>query len=125
MPSRYKRKTDHRSSWTEDSLQNAILAVRKGMSVNKSAIEYGIPRRTLRDRLKNQNLGGPSPGVHCIFTTEQEKEIADYALLLSNLYYGISREDMCSLAYEYAVRNEIPNNFSKTKGIAGKVSREL
>ena len=77
---------------------------------------YGIPRRTLRDRLQNNKFGGPSPGPHCIFTKDQEKEICDHALLLSNLYYGISREDLCSLAYEYATQNGIPNNFKKKAG---------
>lgn len=41
-------------------------------------------------------------------------------MLLSNLYYGITREDLCKLAYEYAAKNDIPNNFSKTKFTAGK-----
>lgn len=74
MPYRYKRKTNHRSTWTEESLRNAISAVRNGKSVNKSAMEYGIPRRTLRDRLENQTFSGPSPGARCMFTNEEERK---------------------------------------------------
>ena len=51
MPRVYKKK-NLRTAWPEGVLSAAIKAVRKeNMSVNATAREFKIPRRTLRDRL--------------------------------------------------------------------------
>lgn len=37
--------------WTENSMQDALVAIEKGMSRKGAAKQYGIPLSTLRDRL--------------------------------------------------------------------------
>jgi lambda repressor-like predicted transcriptional regulator len=38
-------------NWTEESMQQALFAVRNGLSSTKASKEYGIPHSTLRNRL--------------------------------------------------------------------------
>lgn len=121
MPTIYNRKSN-RGNWSAKSLENALKDISKGKSVRKCSVEYGIPRRTLRDRIKRGN--NKKPYSYCInvqvFTVEQEKTLADHAITLSKIFYGITRREFCSLAYEFALKNNIPNKFSKESKMAGK-----
>ena len=119
MPAIYKRKTN-RGSWSEGSLQNALKEISQGKSVRKCSLEYGIPRRTLRDRLGSGNAKKPYSNRNNVFTPEQEQKLADHAISLSKIFYGMTRREFCSLAYEFALRNNIPNKFSKESKMAGK-----
>ena len=35
--------------WTEESMLNALKAVSQGMSMNRAALEFNVPRTTLKD----------------------------------------------------------------------------
>jgi len=35
--------------WTDISMWGALKAIAEGMGVNKAAMEYGVPRTTLKD----------------------------------------------------------------------------
>ena len=52
-----------RLNFTAEQLRNAILEIRSGMSIRNAATEFGIPRSTLRNRMKNPfpNSPGPAP----------------------------------------------------------------
>ena len=62
---RYMRKTD-RQSWSEHSMRMAIGEVKSGrMGAKKAAMEFGVPRTTLRRRLTsgNKSLQGEEKGL--------------------------------------------------------------
>lgn len=55
MTRSYRRKTN-RGSWDPQQMLQAIAAVEnKTLSVNKAAITFGIPRITLRRRIRKEN----------------------------------------------------------------------
>ncbi|XP_030762226.1 uncharacterized protein LOC115887043 [Sitophilus oryzae] len=56
MPTFYKRKgTVNRATWSAEALQNAMNAVSTGtLGVNQAPREYGIPKTTLKNRIKLQ-----------------------------------------------------------------------
>lgn len=55
MPKKYVRKTD-RGSWDAGKMEEAMNAVATAdLSVNKAASLYGVPRSTLRRRVKHEN----------------------------------------------------------------------
>lgn len=66
MPTTYKRKNEERAKWSADSLRSAIECVQnRTMGVNEAAKQFGIPKTTLKDRIKKgdaikQNSLGPS-----------------------------------------------------------------
>jgi hypothetical protein len=46
---------------------------------------------------------------------EFEKELCDHAKQLSELYFGITKEQLCKLAYELAWKNGLHNRFNVEK----------
>ena len=50
----YKKKSS-RHSWTDGQMQLALNNVLQGKSCQTAAIEFGVPRTTLQDRLKSIN----------------------------------------------------------------------
>lgn len=57
----YKRRSN-RNTWTEESMRRAITAVNEGIRLFKAAVQFGVPRSTLRRRVNdtNQNAKGTS-----------------------------------------------------------------
>lgn len=47
----------------------------------------------------------------CVFTPEQEQELSRHLLDLESHFYGLSISDVCVLAYEMAVKNNIEHHF--------------
>ena len=54
-------------SWTDETMQNAILAVKGGgMSIWKAAREFGVPKQTISDKINNKwksNKPGPQTAL--------------------------------------------------------------
>lgn len=122
MPSVYKRKgTVNRGEWTAESLVNAIEAVAKGtMGVNEAAREFGIPKTTLKRRLKSDNksktdrLGPPS----CL-GDEAENKLVNHILKLQKHGFAPDRDSVRKMAYELAEKLKVKHTFNSDKGKAG------
>lgn len=57
MPTTYKRKNDVRAKWSADSLKNAFECIKnRTMGVNEAAREFGIPKSTLKDRIRKSDI---------------------------------------------------------------------
>ncbi|XP_050302777.1 uncharacterized protein LOC126740692 [Anthonomus grandis grandis] len=118
MP-RKRERTTAKAAWTEEDLLHARTAIERGMSKRLAARTYKIPFTTLRDRLKNQNIGRPRLGRKPVFNQQQESEIAEQVKLLGSIYYGLSVTDLRKSVYKYAEINSIKNNFDKNSKMAG------
>ncbi|KAJ0171514.1 hypothetical protein K1T71_013064 [Dendrolimus kikuchii] len=128
MPFQYKTKVGStRKKVTKQELQNAIEAVKSGVSLRKTAIQYGIDRTTLRrythneQKLRKLDDKGSSYKASQIFTIAEEKLLVEYLLNCSKMNYGLSRVQALKLTFEYASSNSkhIPNNWSRNNA-AGK-----
>ena len=52
-----------RKQWSDQQIRDAIEAASTGdVSANKAADVYGVPRSTLKDRLKGRVVHGVKPG---------------------------------------------------------------
>lgn len=118
MPRTYVRKTN-KASWTLEELQAAIAAIKNGRSVRGVSQTFNIPRSTLQKRIKTNDSSAPSLGRSSVFSKQQEKVLADHVVHLSNLYYGITKEEIKKCAYKYAEKNKIKCSFNKQKQCAG------
>lgn len=78
----------------------------------KASRDFAIPRSTLRDRLKSNEISKPILGRKPIFTSDQEKQIADL-VLLSNVFYGVTISELRCLAFDLAEQNGIKHTFNK------------
>ena len=52
-----------RKMWTEEAMENAQQAASQGMSVREAAIQFGVPKSTLHDRISGRVQPGAAAGA--------------------------------------------------------------
>ncbi|XP_046681625.1 MFS-type transporter clz9-like [Homalodisca vitripennis] len=86
---------------------------------------FNVPRNTLKRRVLNKNqhaketnkvLGHYRP----VFNAEQEQHLVEYLLEMEVRFFGITLNDLRSLAYKLAEQNNITHNFNHETKLAGK-----
>ncbi|CAH1956067.1 unnamed protein product [Acanthoscelides obtectus] len=114
-----------RKQWQSDDMRKAIEDVRNNrLGYLSAAKRYNIPRATLH-RLCNKE---GSPDTVCSTTLgrktalppELETELVKYLLIMDQMYYGLTRKDLRSMAFQLARRNSLPHPFSFLRESAGK-----
>ena len=119
MPRNYIRKTN-RGMWSEESMLKALDAVQKGMPFRTASKQFGVPIMSLKRRTKGKNkvavgaikyLGGKKT----VFTAGQEIELVQHIKDMETRMYGLTRQDVVSLAYQLAVKNNIAHPFQNEK----------
>ena len=86
-----KKKTNRPAKlrgWSSESMVEVMKAVKEGQfGVNRAALEYGVPKRTLK--IHGTNMG-PTPYL----TYEEEKELMKFILDCSRMDYGKTRGEL-------------------------------
>lgn len=114
-------RTTTKASWTGDQLKAAIDAVRKKeLKIREAGRKFGIHEATIRKRMQSCMLGGPSMGRNPVFTKTQEEEMACRLLSLAKIFHGVTMIELRRIAFEFAARNNIENNFNKESKLAGR-----
>ena len=121
MVRNYVKKTN-RGSWTLDSVAVAANAVKNGeMSLREAEAKFGVPKSTL-ERHKNNKI--VTPGSLGRFTpvldADFEKDLVEYCIIMQQRLFGLSLTHLRSLAFDLAEKNNISNDFNKTKRLAGR-----
>jgi len=113
----YKRKST-RGTYSRETLEAAAASVVfGGLSIRKSATEYGVNYKTLRryiTKYKNNqfSLQGVSIGYVInsqVLTKDMERNLADYVKKAAQIYHGITITDLRRLAYRMAKANNLDN----------------
>jgi hypothetical protein len=127
MPRIYKRKTEFQT-FNEASMELAIKACReKEMGYLRASREFNVPICSLRRRVKNKNLHAKENfktlgSIQQSLPPALEKELERYILEMDKMLFGLSTCDVRKMAYELAVRNNIPSHqhrFNEEKKMAG------
>ena len=127
MPRVYKKK-GLRCQWKPDDLKKARDDISRGVfTVRAASRAYSIPRTTLQEYMNERTRKYKLSAEHVVGHTgrypalgwEFEKELCDHAKQLSELYFGITKEKLCKLAYELAWKNGLHRRFNVEKRIAG------
>lgn len=121
MPTFYKRKgTVKRATWTEEALKNAMEAVSSGMGTNRAAREYGIPKTTLINRIRNRNStkSGNLGRLACL-PHDAELKLVQHIVKLQKYGFSPDRESVRSMAFELAEKLQIKHPFNKAARKAG------
>ena len=113
-------------TWGLDELEIAKRDVSQGMSVRKASARYSIPRTTLRDhvqgRVRSSSGKAPRPlskGRPTLLGETYEQQLKEYALNMSKIYYGITRNDLRRLAFEVAELTKTKHPFDRSAKMAG------
>ena len=78
--------------WSNQSMLQAMETVKSGyMGMNRAAIEHGVPRTTLKDRLSGRVIHGTNIGPKPYLTQEEEKQLVEFLVNCCKMGYGKSR----------------------------------
>jgi len=92
-----------RKQWTNESMEAAMQAVRKGtISVNKAALLHGVPPTTLKDRLSGRVAHGTKPGPVKYLNDEEERTLSDYLVNAAKTGYGKTRKQVKAIVENVA-----------------------
>lgn len=108
-----------RAQWDAESLNKACKAIQRGLSQQKAATQFGIPRRTLRNHLQSgktdRKLGRMS-----ILTSQQEQDLVTRIKRLAEVGYPITPQIMRHQVFKFVENNKIKHNFNYGQELAGR-----
>ena len=89
--------------YERQQLLNAYKAVKNdNISIRNAAKQYGIPRSTLQDRVKERiNIDAISV-KQTFFTTDEEIKLVSHIKDMASRGYGYTRAEVCHIASDYA-----------------------
>jgi hypothetical protein len=88
-------------------MEEAINAVKKGIGVNRAALDHGIPKSTLKDRISGQITHGTKPGPKTYLNPQEEKQLAEFVMKCASVGYGKTRKDVLNIVEEIAIEKGI------------------
>lgn len=114
-----------RKSWDRDQMISAILACREGrMGYQKSAKAHNIPQTTLERYVKMpgrpEDVVNSSLGRKVVLSKEMEAKLAEHCLDMEKHFFGITKKDVCRLAFSLCRANNVKSPFNTAKECAGK-----
>lgn len=101
MPRCYKKKLGGRTyaNYTADQLDQALVAVRGGMSQAQASRRFKIPRGTIQNKLfarHNKAYGHPT-----VFSKEEEQLLTHTLTTVSNWGFPLTQEDIREVLHKY------------------------
>lgn len=120
MPTTYKRKNDNRAKWSADALRNAIECVQNGtMGVNEAARNFGIPKSTLKDRIRKSDTTKIRCGPSSCLGDDAELKLVRHIKKLQQFGFAPDRESVRIWAFKLAEQMQVRHRFNKEIGKAG------
>lgn len=118
MPKKYiPEKRGKYSKYDQDKIQNAVAAVRGGMSLRKAEQKFCIPKSTINDRIKGKVSMDAKSGRSPYISKEIENEIVTKATSSAAKGFGVSKRQLLTKVGTLCKRTSI----AKFKnGIPGK-----
>ena len=95
---RYSHSPIKYKSWSDELMQNALESVSlEGNSVCRAAMEYGVPRSTLGDRVSGRTSHGAVSGPQRYLSEDEEEELGWFLLGCASVGYPNTRKEVLSL----------------------------
>lgn len=114
--------------WQDEEMIKAIISVRnKEMGLKKACKLYNVPHTTLQRFVNSGKIPeecvNQSVGRKPVLPHHLENVLVEYLIDMDNRFYGLTREDVKRMAYQVAVKNNIPHPF--TNEAAGRAWFDL
>lgn len=113
-------------TWNKDAMKAAIQAIReKKMGFLRASKTFNVPKTTLRRLVADKDkpldvLTSAKLGRKPVLPPELEDSLVDYVLIMEAKFFGLTRRDIRTLAFQLAVQNNLPNPFSAIHQCAGR-----
>ena len=102
-PPKRSRCPAKRKQWTDQQMRDAMEAASSGnVSINKASELYGVPKKTLKDRLSGRVVHGTKPGPKPYLRPEEE-ELVDHLTKLSDVGLPKTRREVMHIAENVAI----------------------
>ncbi|KAJ8707707.1 hypothetical protein PYW07_017245 [Mythimna separata] len=113
MPRNYIRKTN-KAAYSDEKLQNAILAVKnRTMSAYTASKHYNIPRSTIVNRIyERRGFKSNTLGRSTVLSNEVEKSLAKNIHIMEKYGFGLTRKELLEVVGEYVNKNCVANPFN-------------
>ena len=107
-----------RKLWTKESMIAAVKCVEDGMGVREASRLYNLPYETLRRRTTHVVSLECTPGPSTVLTHDEEEQLVSYLIKMSDMGFGLSRDDVMITAFRIAESSGRKHPFSN--GSAGR-----
>jgi transposase-like protein len=102
MPTTYKRNNDERGRWKQEDLERAINFVKgKAVGINAASRAFGIPSRTLRRRILQDNDNRSLHPAACL-GSDAEIKMVSHIQQMQAAVFALSRKDVQILSFKLA-----------------------
>jgi hypothetical protein len=116
MVFKYKRKTNRAQGWTEEAMYRAMNAINeKEYSIRGAAVRFGIPYPTLRKHVITQSSKKELGRFRPVFSDDMEQQLVKHIQEMDARFYGLTKQDLCTLAYEFANQNNLVHKFQNER----------
>ena len=86
-------------------MKRALEAVTEGkMGINRAALEFNMPRTTLKDRISGRVVHGSNMGSKMYLTLEEEKELVDFLMNCAKMGYAKTRQDVLKIVHSAVLK---------------------
>ena len=83
--------------WSDVSMVGAMKAVAEGLGINRAALEFGVPKTTLKDRVSGRVKHGTKSGRVPFLSYAEEEELVEYLVTCSKIGYSKTRDDVIGI----------------------------
>lgn len=98
--------------YTEQALQNALAAIRSGMTVTRASTDYKIPRQTLRDKISGKTSSvRRHSGIESVLGAEIESRLASWLKQCARQGFGIDRNTLLDSVQKIVISNGLKTPF--------------
>ena len=103
-------------SRSNDSMVQAMDAVKSGLlGVNRAALEYGVPKTTLKDRIAGRVSHGTNIGSKPYLSKKEEEELVKFLINCSKMGYGKTRSEVLKIV-EATLKKKNDMNLKLSQG---------
>jgi len=106
-----------RKQWSTESMLAAVEKVGDGMGLREAARLFNVPVETLRRRVNGTVSVDCRPGPHTVLTSEEESKLVQYVVNMSDMGFGLTKEDVMRTAFAIVAQSGRPHPFQN--GAAG------
>ena len=82
------------------SINDAVAAVKRGLTIRTAARMYGVPKSTLGDKVKGKRPVEAKAGRNPLLSTERERQVVEYIVHMARNGYGRTYSDIESKVEE-------------------------
>ena len=83
-----------RKQYPEHALQEAVAAVKQGMSVRQAALKFNVPRRTVGEHASGNIANYNKPGPKAELSKDEEEALVGYIKYMSSRCLPLRRNDL-------------------------------